>query len=235
MLSDNEMLKQISNAPEQAVNIVDTYIRDPAGFMEDILGMVLDTWQRDLCEAILIHDRISVSSGHGSGKTAITAGLNQWFIAVHPDPYIVCTANTKQQLSEKTWRELAKWHQKSLVKDWFEWTATQFRHVDSPATWFATAVPQTEHNSEAFAGVHEKYILQIFDEASKIPSIIFDVAEGATPTEGGYRKWIIFGNPTQNTGGFYDACFGKMKHRWHQIILDTRTCKYADQDQIKIC
>lgn len=225
---------QIAKTPENAVAIVDEYLNDPQGFMEDILGMYLDDWQIQVCDAIKAGKRrIAVASGHGIGKTALTSGLNQWFIAVHPDPYIVCTANTKQQLTEKTWRELAKWHNKSLIKTWFDWTATQFRHVDSPSTWFATAVPQTEHNSEAFAGVHEKFVLQIFDEASKIPDIIFDVAEGATATEGGYRIWLIFGNPTQNTGAFYEACFGNAMHRWHQIIVDARTCKYADQEQIK--
>lgn len=229
---------QIARTAENADAICVKYLQDPQGFLEDILGMKLDTWQIEVCDAIRAAvrgeglARIAVSSGHGIGKTALTAGLNQWFIAVHPDPYIVCTANTKQQLTEKTWRELAKWHQKSLVKTWFEWTATQFRHRDSPSTWFATAVPQTEHNSEAFAGVHEKYVLQIFDEASKIPDIIFEVAEGATATEGGYRIWLIFGNPTQNTGAFYEACFGDSMHRWHQIIVDARECKYADQDQI---
>jgi len=245
-MQSNEL---VAKNPENATAVVDKYLVNPGGFLEDILGMELDTWQKDVCDSIaervkkviaetLVQPdpdkvdrniRIAVSSGHGIGKTALTAGINQWFIAVHPDPYVVCTANTKQQLTEKTWRELAKWHQKSLLKDWFEWTATQFRHRDSPATWFATAVPQTEHNSEAFAGVHEKYVLQIFDEASKIPSIIFDVAEGASAKPGGYRIWLIFGNPTNNTGGFYDACFGARTHRWHQIIVDARDAKYSDQ------
>ena len=235
---------QIAKTEENANILVDTYLNDSAGYLEDILNMTLDHWQREVCVTInekiiecnasdkIGNIRIAVSSGHGIGKMALTSGLNQWFIAVHPDPYIVCTANTKQQLTEKTWRELAKWHQNSLVKDWFTWTATQFRHVDSPATWFATAVPQTEHNSEAFAGVHEKYVLQIFDEASKIPDIIFEVAEGATATDGGYRIWLIFGNPTNNTGAFFEACFGNAMHRWHQIIVDARGCKYADQNQI---
>jgi len=225
---------QIALTPENAIYIYERYKDDPEGFMRDILGMVLDDWQREVCDAIKNGiRRICVSSGHGIGKTALSAGLNQWFIAVHPDPFIIATANTKQQLSEKTWRELAKWHQRSLIKNWFTWTATQFKHVESPETWFASAVPNTEHNSEAFAGAHEKYVLQIFDEASKIPDTIFEVSEGATATDGGYRIWIIFGNPTQNTGAFYEACFGNMMHRWHQIIVDARNCKFSDKQQIQ--
>jgi len=164
-------------------------------------------------------------------NTALTAGLIQYFIAVHPDPQVIVTANTQQQLREKTWRELAKWHQKSLLKDWFKWTATQFSFLGSPETWFASAVPNTAHSAENFAGAHEKYMLMIFDEASAIEREIWEVAEGATATEGGYRKWLVFGNPTRIDGAFHD-CFHGQRHRWQTMTLDTRLCKYADQSQI---
>lgn len=216
---------------ENITTIVDRYALDPAGFCEDILGMDLDSWQRDACRAILDHDRIAVSSGHSSGKTALTAGLIQWFLSVHPHPQVIVTANTQQQLREKTWRELAKWHGKSLIKDWFVWTATQFHLREKPETWFASAVPNTPHSSESFAGAHEKYMLLIFDEASAIERSIWEVSEGATATPGGYRKWLVFGNPTRNDGAFFD-CFHRSRHRWHTVTLDVRGCRYADQSQI---
>ena len=193
--------------------------------------MALDGWQRELCEQFHARDRFAVASGHSSGKSALTAGLIQYFLAVHPDPQVIVTANTQQQLREKTWRELAKWHQKSLVRDWFAWTATQFALKECPETWFASAVPNTPHSSESFAGAHEKYMLLIFDEASAIDQAIWEVAEGATPTPGGYRKWLVFGNPTRTEGAFFE-CFHSRRHRWHCKQLDTRTCRYADQDQI---
>jgi hypothetical protein len=98
-------------------------------------------------------------------------------------------------------------------------------------TWFAAAVPNTPHGAEGFAGAHEKYILQIFDEASAIDRAIWETAEGATATDGGYRKWLVWGNPTRTTGAFFD-CFHRNRHRWHTKYIDTRNCKYADQSQI---
>lgn len=227
------MLDQIAYNVANAAAIHKDYYGHTAEFLTDIVRMDLDDWQRELCSEFHVRDRFAVSSGHSSGKSALTAGIIIYFLSVHPQPQTIVTANTEKQLTQKTWRELAKWHQKSLVKDWFKWSATKFHLTEDPATWFAAAVPQTEHNSEAFAGAHEKYMLQIFDEASAIPDSIYEVSEGATATTGGYRKWLLFGNPTLNTGSFHAACFGRQKHRWKQIIIDTRSCKYADHNQIK--
>ena len=226
------MVKQIAPTPENAAELRKRYYGKPALFLEEILGMDLDRWQRELCGEFHEYDRFAFSSGHSSGKTAIVAGIIQYFIAVHPDPQIITTANTELQLRQKTWRELAKWHNRSLIKDWFSWTATTFALKGAEETWFAAAVPNTPHGAEGFAGAHEKYILQIFDEASAIERIIWETAEGATATEGGYRKWLVFGNPTRSDGAFFD-CFHKNRHRWRVKHLDTRTCKYADQGQIK--
>ena len=225
----SETLPQLP--PSAALEVRERYYGKPALFLEEMLGMELDEWQRELCGEFHEHDRFAIASGHSSGKSALTAGLIQYFLAVHPDPQVIVTANTQQQLREKTWRELAKWHQKSLVREWFQWTATQFALKECPETWFASAVPNTPHSSESFAGAHEKYMLLIFDEASAIDQAIWEVSEGATATPGGYRKWLVFGNPTRNDGAFFQ-CFHAMRHRWRCKQLDTRGCKYADQKQI---
>lgn len=223
---------KIAPTPENILAVRKRYYGKPALFMTEVLGMELDTWQQTLCDEFHDRDRHAISSGHSSGKTAFSAGMIYYFISVHPDPQIIVTANTELQLKQKTWRELAKWHNKSMLRDWFTWTATTFSLKGAEETWFAAAVPNTPHGAEGFAGAHEKYILQIFDEASAIDRVIWETAEGATATEGGYRKWLVFGNPTRGDGAFFD-CFHSKTHRWNTKYLDTRQCKYADQSQIK--
>jgi hypothetical protein len=44
--------------------------------------------------------------------------------------------------------------------------------------------------------------------------------------------WIVFGNPTRNTGRFFE-CFHRYRHRWKTYEIDARTAKKADQAQIK--
>lgn len=174
--------------------------------------------------------RIAVASGHGIGKTAFVAWVVYWFISTREFPQIVVTSSTQTQLTTKTWRELAKWQRLAINKHWFEWTATKFYHKQYPETWFASAIPWSVNNSEAFAGTHEKHVLIIFDEASGIHDIIWEVIEGAMTTSG--AMWLALGNPTKNTGRFRE-CFGKFKHRWLNMQIDSRTAKQANKAQIQ--
>jgi hypothetical protein len=76
--------------------------------------------------------RMAVASGHGVGKTALSAWLLLWFMLTRDHPQVVVTANTAAQLRNKTWRELAKWHRLARNKHWFEWTATRFTSPSIP-------------------------------------------------------------------------------------------------------
>ena len=213
-----------------AALIAKTYFNDPVGYVRTILRADPDEWQADVLRDIATNQRVAVASGHGIGKTAEIAWIIHWFISTRPDPQIVVTANTKNQLDSKTWRELAKWNKQALNADIFEHSATKFFLKDSPDTWFASAIPWTEHNSEAFAGTHEEHVLVLFDEASNIAQPIWDVVEGAMTTTG--AKWVAFGNPTRNTGAFRE-CFGKFRHRWVCRQIDSRTAKMVDSKQVQ--
>jgi hypothetical protein len=160
-----------------------------------------------LLEAI----QIAVASGHGPGKTALIAWIIHWFISTRPHPQILVTANTRDQLESKTWREVAKWQKMALNGHWFEHTATKYYHRGAENTWFAKAIPWSKERSEAFAGTHDAYVLVMFDESSLVDDVIFEVAEGAMMS--GRCMWICFGNPTRNTGRF-KQCFGRLRHRW---------------------
>jgi hypothetical protein len=212
----------------------------PGTVLEDQDGP--DIWQRELltelgeavraglsADALQTAIRMAVASGHGIGKTACVAWIIKWFADTRDHPQIVVTANTENQLSSKTWRELAKWHRLAINAHWFEWKATTFRHRMYPDTWFAKAVPWSEHNSQSFAGTHEKHVLVVFDEASTIADSIWEVTDGAMTTPG--AMWIAFGNPTENTGRFAE-CFGRFKHRWNTRHVDSRTAKVANRAEI---
>ena len=196
-----------------------------------------DSWQREQLQRIgerltgdidsIIYE--AVASGHGIGKSAQTSFIILWAMSTRPHLNCVVTANTLNQLTTKTWRELAVWHKRLINAHWFEWTATKFMHRDHPETWFASATPNSEHNSEAFAGLHAEHVLIIFDEASAIPDAIWNVTMGAMTTPG--AMWFVYGNPTRNSGRFRE-CFGSMKHRWNGQQIDSRTCSMTDKKQL---
>src|SRR5690606_6948544 len=163
-------------------------------------------------------------------NSALTSFVVLWYMSTRPDCVGTVTANTQNQLTNRTWRELAKWRALCITGHWFVHEKTKFYHVERPETWFTAAIPWSENNSEAFAGQHERYTFMLFDEASAIADIIYEVASGAMTTAG--AMWLIFGNPTRNSG-FFHKIFHKLRHRWSCRNIDARTAKAADQTYLQ--
>lgn len=199
--------------------------------LEDI-GRRLKAGEIDVQEAI----QIAVASGHGIGKSALVSFIILWAVSTFEDTKGVVTANTENQLKTKTWAELAKWFRLCITRDWFELTATALfsKDPDHEKTWRIDMVPWSERNTEAFAGLHNKgkRILLVFDEASAIPDLIWEVSEGALTDEGTEIIWCCFGNPTKNTGRFRD-CFRRFRHRWVTRQIDSRTVKMTNKAQLQ--
>lgn len=197
----------------------------PDQWQEEQLNRVGDTFLDDP-DAVI---REAVSSGHGIGKSAEVAWIILWAMSTRPDLAGVVTANTQAQLKTKTWRELAVWHKRAINAHWFKWTATRFYAVEAPEDWFIAAIPWSENTSEAFAGLHERHVLVIYDEASAIPDAIWEVSEGAMTTA--RAMWFCYGNPTRNSGRFRE-CFGKFAHRWQHQRIDSRHCKMTNKTEL---
>lgn len=181
--------------------------------------------------------REAIASGHGIGKSAFVAWLILWAVSTFKDTRGVVTANTETQLKTKTWAELAKWFRLCwFASQMFDLTATAIFSVspDHQKTWRIDMVPWSERNTEAFAGLHNKgkRILLIFDEASAIPDVVWEVSEGALTDEGTQIVWCVFGNPTRNTGRFKGCFAGKTRHRWNTRQIDSRTSVFVNRGQI---
>ena len=221
---------------------------DPAGFARFAWpGLELKEWQSELLgyigeklrEGELTTQEViqtAIASGHGIGKSAVVAILILWAITTESDTIGVVTANTENQLKTKTWAELSRWYNKFRYKHWFKFTATALFSSDPEHEkhWRIDMIPWSERNTEAFAGLHNKgkRILLIFDEASAIPDAIWEVSEGALTDEHTEIIWAVFGNPTRNTGSFYN-CFGKFRHRWRIRNIDSRNVEGTNKAQIQ--
>lgn len=204
-----------------------------------------DPWQlellRDIREGLIsINQAIQLArtSGHGIGKSALVAMLIWWAVSTMPDTKGVVTANTENQLKTKTWVEVAKWHRLFIGRHLFKFTATAIFSADPEheKTWRIDMVPWSERNTEAFAGMHNqgRRILVVFDEASAIPDVIWEVTEGALTDENTEIIWCVFGNPTRNKGRFYE-CFdrGKFAHRWRSRKIDSRSVAITNKSQLQ--
>jgi hypothetical protein len=170
--------------------------------------------------------RIAVASGHGIGKSAEIGMVVNWAMSTCRNTRVVVTANTENQLRTKTWPEIAKWSRMAINAHWWNVPAMSIYAADpgSEKAWRGDAIPWSENNTEAFAGLHNegKRILLVFDEGSKIADKVWEVAEGALTDEDTEILWLVFGNPTQNTGRFRE-CFGRFRNLWLTRQIDSRT------------
>ncbi len=205
-----------------------------------------DEWQRDWLADLghMVRQRgfdgstpvlpvqMATASGHGVGKSALVAWVILWILATRPHSRGVVTANTAAQLETKSWAELTRWHRRALIRDWFRMSSARgglrLVHKKHPETWRVDGQTCREENSESFAGLHAAHStpFYIFDEASAVPDVIWDVAEGGLTD--GEPMWFVFGNPTRNTGRFHD-CFGRYRHLWNTRRVDSRTARMTNK------
>ncbi len=176
--------------------------------------------------------KMAVASGHGIGKSCITAFISVWILATRPNCKGVVTANTASQLETKTWAEIKKWLNRSLVRDLFDVKATSIEAKESPESWRVDAITCREEQAESFAGQHaaSSTSFYIFDEASAIPEVIYDVAEGGLTD--GEPMMFLFGNPTRNSGRFFE-CFHKRKKFWNTRRIDSREVAISNKKIIR--
>ena len=177
--------------------------------------------------------RMARASGHGIGKSALSAMLAWWILSTRPHSKGVITANTGDQLRTKTMAELEKWRRRCITGHWFETTTMSVSHVDHGETWRVDAQTCREENSEAFAGLHaaDSTPWYLFDEASTIPRSIWEVALGGLTD--GEPMHFAFGNPTRNSGTFREIFHGRLRHRWQTEHIDSRDAKMTNKTYLQ--
>jgi len=199
-------------------------------------------WQADINAQIKQHLnsenryqplQIAVSSGHGIGKSAEMGMLCNWAMSCFAGCKILATANTELQLRTKTSPEIGKWFRSSITGHWFDVASMSIKAKENGENWRLDFSPWSEHNTEAFAGLHNKdrIIVLMFDEASKIADKVWEVAEGALTDENTIIIWLVFGNPTQNVGRFRE-CFRRYRKRWIRRQIDSRTVPGTNKEKL---
>lgn len=186
--------------------------------------------------------REGTASGRGVGKSALVAWRAHFMMSTRLGSTTIITANTEPQLKSRTFAEVGKWNTLALNSHWFDATVLSVR----PATWFEKILKDelktdtgyyytqgqlwSEENPDAFAGVHNPLGVQvIYDEASGIPTPIWNVTEGFFTEPTLNRFWDVYSNPRRNSGAFYDLFHDEaMAARWRHRQLDSRTVEGTD-------
>ncbi len=182
--------------------------------------------------------QLAVRSGHDIGKSAFVCWLIIWAVSTREDTKGVVTANTEKQLRLKLWAELAKWHRLFIGSRFFKVTATSIQATDPEREkeWRIDAIPWSEDNPEAFAGLHNygKRVLVIFDEASGIVDKIWETIDGVMNESDTELIWVATGNPTRNIGRFRE-CFDPdgQGQFWKTFKVDSREVSFTNKERIQ--
>ena len=177
--------------------------------------------------------QFSTASGHGIGKSCLCAWLIMWIRDTRPQSFGTITATTAEQLRSRTFAEASKWNDMSLTKHWFQLNAGSAGSLNmyhkSDRTWGCIGQTCQENNSEAFAGQHRDTSTSyyIFDEASGVPNSVFGVRQGGLVR--GEPMTFDFGNPTRNSGRFFENMEGKFRHRYIRRSIDSRTVSITNK------
>jgi hypothetical protein len=194
-----------------------------------MLGFEPDDWQKAAMMDVAEYPRTSVRSGQGVGKTGFEAALVIWFLCCRPNPKVVCTAPTKQQLHDVLWAEVAKWLESSMVKNLLKWTKTKIYMIGHEERWFATA--RTANKPENMQGFHEDHMLFIVDEASGVADPIMEAIQGTL--SGDDNKLLMCGNPTRTSGYFYDS-HNRDRRLFRTHKVDSRDSKRTSKENIQM-
>ncbi len=191
--------------------------RDPVRFSSEVLRITPWSKQAEILHAVEAYPRVAVRSGHKVGKSTSAAILALWWMHRWDDGRVVMTAPTGRQVRIVLWREVARLYRRAggvavLGGELHKVPDQGLQYADGrEIVGFSTDEP------ERIAGVSGAHVLYIVDEGSGIEETIYEAIEG---NRAGGAKLVVFGNPTQTAGTFYDA-FTVAKDRWHCIHVSS--------------
>jgi hypothetical protein len=174
---------------------------------------------------------VNIPAGMGVGKDFFASLAIPYFLSVFPDvrgqpPHVTATANTKKQLQNVLWKQLAAIlpmakkirpddpRSPTILEEMFVWqTEKLFLRSRKGTRHFAEAVtiPQGsgEQQAKALTGRHAPYMLFVLDEASGLPDVVIQTLEGTLT--GICNLILMIYNPTRSRGYVAEAASSK---RW---------------------
>lgn len=186
------------------------YAFDLARFAIEVFG-VTPTWQQLLLFASVQKpgSRTSVSSGHGTGKTAAFAIIALWHLLCYHGSNTFLTGPKLGTIQQGVWKEFADLQNKikagacAWVADYFTVEHERVYVNGHKLNWFVMPKTAPRGTPENLAGTHRTWLLWLADEASGIPDANFGVIGGALTDE--RNRFCLASQPTRSSGFFYDT------------------------------
>ncbi|MEE6029835.1 DEAD/DEAH box helicase family protein [Avibacterium paragallinarum] len=179
-------------------------------FAKEVCGLDLTYQQIDVMESVqTLGSRTSISSGHGTGKTASFGVIVLWHLTCYYNSITAVIAPKVEQVRKQVFKEVAlslnrmKKSNFSWVAEEVELNATDINIKGAKQYWHVLAKTAPKNEPENLAGLHGDYLLVIADEASGIEDTHFGVLTGSLTDR--RNRMVLASQPTRNTGFFYET------------------------------
>jgi len=216
------------------------WARRPTLWVEAMFGVSPTSQQGELLEAYAEPGaKVTVRSGHGTGKTGGLAWCIEHFLTfmnvahdakcLEGDTKVACTAPSGHQLNDILWPEVMKWlgRMRPPFANAYRVVGEEVRFLTGrqvagkPEMRVAVARTSRKENPDALQGFHATNLLFVIDEAAGVAEEVFEVAQGALSTP--FAKVIMTANPTKTNGFFYQSHRGNAPgwRRLHFSCVDS--------------
>lgn len=187
------------------------YVSDPVKWVRERMKEHPWSVEARILEALRDHRRVAVPSCHGPGKSWTASRGGSWWIDSHPslEAFLVSSAPTDPQVKAILWREITRAHRKGNLPGRVTLDAQWKDHDElvgfgrKPADIAAGA---SEETVTAFQGIHARYVLVVFDEASGIDRALWVAANSLLTNED--ARFLAIGNPDDPASEFAKVCAG---------------------------
>lgn len=242
MASGKKSVKCVTTDPRWR-DMVIRYRYDWGLAVVELFGMQ-PTWQQDvILESVQeIGSQTTVTSGHGTGKSSLTAMMLLIYMLMYPDARVIIVANKIAQVKtgvfkyvKQYWTNVVKRY--PWLQNHFVLTDTMFYEKSRKGIWEVLCKGYRLGNEEALAGEHAPHILLILDEASGISDKAIAIMRGAlTETD---NRMLMLSQPTRPSGYFYDSHHSLAKSPgnpngfWNAIVLNSEEAPHVTMKFIR--
>ena len=182
------------------------YLVDPVRWAWERGGGFVWSKQREILESVRDNRYTAVKSCYDAGKSWTAAEVVAWWIDSHQPGTAagVTTAPTGDQVKKILWKEINRVHRNGPNRK------GKLPGRTNQTEWWIGADPvafgrkPSDYDQAAFQGIHEEFVLVVFDEADGITQSLYDEAQGLMANEG--CRMLLIGNPYDPQSAFAKAC-----------------------------
>jgi hypothetical protein len=205
----NKRNKDIKQDPRWA-KLVTRYRYDWLGLWLYLMPHKPPSWQ----QVIMLNEvsqgasKVSIASGHGTGKSYGSAMITLMFLLVFGDSQVYLVANSVAQVKAAVWKNIREVI--DTLKKRHPWLAYYVILTESElyirgrkGRWNCKIKACRQGHMEGLAGEHNPHFIYIVDEASGVSQEAFEVMGGAMSEDD--NRMLMLSQPTRLVGTFYDS------------------------------